>query len=460
MGIDMGFDMVPRLTSQISHWEDISKWGAFLDDIKKTYFDDPRVEMKVNHILFQVGERPTLPFEGSRFLRFSSKVSMDPRTEKYIRTVFECAKLHFGPRVVFWDEHFDQQGHYSWDEVHESVRSYEQPDVIKGPIGIDSSSVDVPLYEIKDLPGKGRGLIARICIPKGTRVLVEQPLVIVASQTSSATAMEKNIESQLRQMSKKEARQFFCLHNSFRGVLPPFTGIVQTNALACGESSSTGAVYPTLCLINNACRPNCQQTWNQEVKHETIHAIRDIAAGEEITIAYIPGGSSAERRHYLKEKFGFDCACEMCVLSAADIQASNGRRAEIENHDRAIANPLRMMRQPEKSLAHCRSMLKLLDEEYPACTTSLRARAYYDAFQICIAHGDQARASIFAEKSYEMSVVCQGEDSPETKNMKSFVLDPTKHTGFELCSRRWKTSGKKVNRKLKPEEFEKWLWRE
>lgn len=82
MGIDMGFDMVPRLTSQISHWEDISKWVAFLDDIKKTYFDDPRVEMKVNHILFQVGERPTLPFEGSKFLRFSSKVSMDPRTEK------------------------------------------------------------------------------------------------------------------------------------------------------------------------------------------------------------------------------------------------------------------------------------------------------------------------------------------------------------------------------------------
>ncbi|KAG6285149.1 hypothetical protein E4U46_006143, partial [Claviceps purpurea] len=110
MGIDMGFDMVPRLTSQISHWEDISKWGAFLDDIKKTYFGDPRVEMKVNHILFQVGERPTLPFEGSKFLRFSSK----------------CAELHFGPRVVFWDEHFDQQGHYSWDEVHESVRSYEQ----------------------------------------------------------------------------------------------------------------------------------------------------------------------------------------------------------------------------------------------------------------------------------------------------------------------------------------------
>ncbi|KAG6019655.1 hypothetical protein E4U40_006809 [Claviceps sp. LM458 group G5] len=440
MGIDMGFDMVPRLTSR---WEDVSKWGAFLDDIKKNYFDDPRVEMKANHILFQVGERPTLPFEGSKFLRFSSKVSIDPRTEQYIRTVFECAKLHFGLRVVFWNELFDQEGHYSWDEVYESVRSYKQ-----GPIDIDSSSVDAPLYEIKDLPGKGRGLMARVCIPKGTRILVEKPLVIVASQASSATAMEKEIGNQLRQLSEKKIGQFLCLHNSFRGALPPFTGIVQTNALACGEDSSTGAVYPTLCLINNACR------------HETIHAIRDIAAGEEITIAYIPSGSSAERRRHLKEKFGFDCACEMCVLPAADIQASNGRRAEMENHDRAIANPLRMMRQPEKSLAHCRSMLKLLDEEYPASTTILHVRAYYDAFQICIAHGDQARASIFAERSYEMSVVCRGEDSPETKNMKPFVLNPTKHAGFELCSRRWKTSGKKVNRKLKPEEFEKWLWRE
>ncbi|KAG5973099.1 hypothetical protein E4U56_005299 [Claviceps arundinis] len=400
--------------------------------------------MKANYILFQIGERPTLPFEGSKFLRFSSK----------------CAKLHFGLRVVFWNELFDQQGHYSWDEVHKSVRSYEQPDAIKGPIGIDSSSVDVPLYEIKDLPGKGRGLMARVSIPKGTRILVEKPLVIAASQTSSVTAMEKGIENQLRQLSEKKAGQFFCLHNSFRGVLPPFTGTVQTNALACGEGSSISAVYPTLCLINNACRPNCQQTWNQEAKHETIHAIRDIAAGEEITIAYIPSSSSAQRRHYLKEKFRFDCACEMCVLPAADIQASDDRRAEMESHDRTIANPLQMMTQPEKSLAHCRSMLKLLDEEYPACTTSLHTRAYYDAFQICIAHGDQARASIFAEKSYEMSVVCQGEDSPSTKKMKSFVMHPSKHTSFELCSRRWKTSKKKVNRKLKPEEFEKWLWRE
>ncbi|KAG5957479.1 hypothetical protein E4U58_005978 [Claviceps cyperi] len=451
MGIDMGFDMVPRLTSQ---WEDISKWGAFLDKIKKGYLNDPRVEVKADHILFQVGERPTLPFEGSKFLRFSSRVSVEPEPEKYIRTVFECAKLHFGSRVVFWNELFDQQGHHSWDEVHESVRSYKQ-----SPIGIESSPVDVPLYQIKDLPGKGRGLMARVCIPKGTRILVEKPLVIAAGPTS-ATAMEKNIGNQLRQLSEKEAGQFFCLHNSFRGVQLPFTGIVQTNALACGEGSSTGAVYPTLCLINHACRPNCQQTWNQEAKHETIHAIRDIAAGEEITIAYIPSGSSTERRRYLKEKFGFDCACEMCVLPAADIQASNGRRAEMENHDRAIANPLQMMTQPEKSLAHCRSMLRLLYEEYPASTTSLHTRAYFDAFQICIAHGDQTRASIFAEKSYEMSVVYQGEDSPETKKMKSFVLHPSKHTSFELCSRRWKTSTKKANRKLKPEEFEKWLWRE
>ncbi|KAG5922706.1 hypothetical protein E4U61_004668 [Claviceps capensis] len=85
-------------------------------------------------------------------------------------------------------------------------RSYEQPDVIKSPIGIDSSSIDVPLYGFEKLPGKGRGLIARICIPKGTRILVEKPLLLLVVASHSTTAMEKDIEARLRQLSKKEVR--------------------------------------------------------------------------------------------------------------------------------------------------------------------------------------------------------------------------------------------------------------
>ena len=50
----------------------------------------------------------------------------------------------------------------------------------------------------------------------------------------------------------------------------------------------------------------------------------------------------------------------------------------------------------------CRSLLQVLEEEYKGGAGALIARLYYDAFQISIAHGDQARASVFAERGYRL----------------------------------------------------------
>jgi len=127
MGVDAGFDMVPRLSKGIV---DKHNWGDFINFIKEHYKDDPRVEMKPHYILFKAGEHPRLPVEGHKLLRFSSKVSgriaAETRVESYIKTVTTVAKVHFGSRVRAWDEADDQHGHYDWREVHESIRSYEQ----------------------------------------------------------------------------------------------------------------------------------------------------------------------------------------------------------------------------------------------------------------------------------------------------------------------------------------------
>ncbi|KAG6002088.1 hypothetical protein E4U43_001178, partial [Claviceps pusilla] len=340
-------------------------------------------------------------------------------------------------------------------------------DETEGSSNNSNSSQNVPLYDIKDVPGKGRGLIARCDILKGTLVLVEKPLVIVPPIPSPAfipaveEALKWNIADQLRQLSKEQVRQFLSLHNNHRGQeLHPFLGIAQTNALPCGPDSSTGALYATACLINHSCRPNCGHSWNSEVKHETIYAIRDIAAGEEITIGYLESGSQAERAKSLKASFGFDCACELCRLPAAELRASDDRRAKMKQLDRAIGTPPRMAFQPRECLHDCHSLLQLLDAEYPGSATALHARAYHDAFQICIAHGDQARARIFAERSYEMNVLCGGEDSPETKNAKYLALRPADHPAFAMCSKNWMTSRNMVKKGVSAERFERWLWRE
>ncbi|PTB34877.1 hypothetical protein M441DRAFT_74731 [Trichoderma asperellum CBS 433.97] len=112
-------------------------------------------------------------------------------------------------------------------------------------------------------------------------------------------------------------------------------------------------------------------------KHKTIYAIRSIERGAEITISYDHGGASRERQVFLKDPFGFRCV--------------------------------------------------FLEQELDGCASAMIARLYYDAFHIIIAHGDQARASMFAERAYKARVICEGEDSPETLRVKSLAVKPADH---------------------------------
>lgn len=309
---------------------------------------------------------------------------------------------------------------------------------------------------MKDVPGKGRGLIARSDISKGTQILCEKPLLLAGPMPPDVLNLK--LAADLKKLPKESQRRFLSLHNSRPGELP-FYSIFKTNALPCGPDSSTGGVYPTICFINHDCLPNAHNNWNSEAEHETIYATRAIAAGEEITIPYDKGGPSAERRVHLLKSFGFNCKCRTCSLPPVELQASDKRRLMIQNLDEAIGDPFRMQNRPKESLSDCHSLLQILEDEYDGRPGILAARMYYDAFQVTISHGDQARASVFADRAYKLRVLGEGEDSPETRRMHNLARKPSEHRAFGLCSRRWKTTKEMVPKGLDKAEFEKWLFR-
>jgi SET domain len=313
------------------------------------------------------------------------------------------------------------------------------------------------LFSIQLVPGKGRGLVARFNIDKGKRILSEKPL-LTTPNLSPIGLMESTIAAKLKALSKTEQSQFLSLHNNFPGKYP-FSGITKTNALPCGSDSVIGGVYPTICLVNHSCLPNAHNSWNSDTKCETIHAICFIKAGEEITISYDKGGPFESRHTHLKNAFGFECSCGLCTLPPADLQASDARRRRIQLLDNAIGDSDRMMNRPEESLADCHSLLQVLEEEYKGGVGVLIARLYYDAFQISICHSDLARASVFAERGFRSRVMCEGEDSPETKQIKSLMKNPAGHRNFGT-SNRWKTTKGLVPKGLDTDGFEKWLWRQ
>ena len=125
MGIDAGFDMVPCLSKGAV---DKQNWRSFIKFIKERFQNDDLVEIKPNYFEFKAGEHPLLPFEGHKFLRFSSKISGShaKAVEDYIDGVTRVAQACFGSRVRCWNEAADKGGFYNWQEVHESIESYEQ----------------------------------------------------------------------------------------------------------------------------------------------------------------------------------------------------------------------------------------------------------------------------------------------------------------------------------------------
>ena len=68
---------------------------------------------------------------------------------------------------------------------------------------------------------------------------------------------------------------------------------------------------------------------------------------------------------------------------------------------------------------------------------------YYDALQIAIASGDQARPRDFAETAYAARVVLEGEDNPEAIGLKRLAERPTDHRLYGMLMR-WKQAAKKV----------------
>ncbi|KAI1345488.1 hypothetical protein F5Y01DRAFT_320728 [Xylaria sp. FL0043] len=118
-----------------------------------------------------------------------------------------------------------------------------------------------------------------------------------------------------------------------------------------------------------------------------------------------------------------------------------------------------MSTKPLVSPHACQTLLKALVDAYGTHNMVLVPRVCYDAFQIVISHGDEARAMVFAETGYKVRLICEGEDSPAVRKAKYLMQNPSSHYRFALSSQQWKSSKDAQPKNLSTDEFEKWLWR-
>ncbi|KAK1659872.1 hypothetical protein BDP55DRAFT_678143 [Colletotrichum godetiae] len=101
--------------------------------------------------------------------------------------------------------------------------------------------------------------------------------------------------------------------------------------------------------------------------------------------------------------------------------------------------------------------MKLLMEEKGIADARI-PRLYYDAFQIVIAKGDEARANVFAERASVERPIMEGSDSAVVHRLNKYATNPSSHV-LHGTSKQWRQGVNKIPQGLNEQDFEKWLWR-
>jgi len=318
------------------------------------------------------------------------------------------------------------------------------------------NKVEKTLWRLDTIPGKGKALFATEDIAPGTLILSEPPIITTDCITSMDT-VEKDIARNLRTKDKDSQRAYLSLHNNFpsekKSIL---SNIIRSNGYPLGPSSEVGGVFLNIARLNHSCRPNAKHSWNKNSKQQSVYALRNISAGDEITLSYLEGGASKERQESLLQNFQFRCKCDLCSLPARELKASDARILRAKALDNTIGNWDSARYSPKKVLANVRKLLEIYREE--GIDDDRLANLYWDAFQVVIMHGDQARASECARHYVDLKVLSEGPDSANVEEVQPYISKPATHKNFGE-TKDWETAVEDVPTGLDNEAFEKWLWR-
>jgi hypothetical protein len=313
------------------------------------------------------------------------------------------------------------------------------------------------IITLREVPGKGNGLIATQKILKGTRILAEKPIITVPEDAPDSPALRAHINRQVDTLPSDQRQAFLSMCNIYPGGdYSQYLGIIRTNALPMDSGSG---IFLDACRINHACDNNAQKGWNDIIKRHTVHALRDIDKGEEITITYLGVLSNRRtRQEALLKKFGFTCSCRLCSLPPHLSAESDRRLDEILELEVRIGKDglMGILSDPQRILGYVDRQVRLYNEQGPDDIGL--PRAFFDAAQITAAHGDLARARVFSERAAAGWTVLEGEDSLKVLKTKQLARDPSSHDTYGT-SAAWKTAVDDIPQGLDLTEFEDWLWK-
>ncbi|OTA68672.1 SET domain-containing protein [Hypoxylon sp. EC38] len=182
-----------------------------------------------------------------------------------------------------------------------------------------------PVYEVIDIPGKGKGVVATRQINRAEPIIADWAALVVDLNFPTSVKRAQGyqlLHVAVDQLSDPDRVLLLARNNVFSADI--VEDVLRTNAFSFTVAGETHmALYPQVARVNHACRPNAFIRFTPSSLAVSIVALKDIEPGEEITLTYVPMGKTREERRAGLLKWGF-------ISSKAEVAASDYRREKIK----------------------------------------------------------------------------------------------------------------------------------
>ncbi|KAI0785784.1 hypothetical protein C8Q75DRAFT_309360 [Abortiporus biennis] len=180
-------------------------------------------------------------------------------------------------------------------------------------------------YEVQEIPGRGKGLVALQDLEAGDLIIAERPLTVSAQAIKAPPVDSSRINPKYNDIMKQYQDEYHILFQNladrmeprqkaeFMGLVNshehdgsgPIFGRIRTNSFGVTFKGDSSNELANLCNVvgniisraNHSCCPNSMFSFDEPSFSIELRAVRKIKKGEEITVAYHAGelASTSER---------------------------------------------------------------------------------------------------------------------------------------------------------------------
>ncbi|KAL0579217.1 hypothetical protein V5O48_002779 [Marasmius crinis-equi] len=307
---------------------------------------------------------------------------------------------------------------------------------------------DRTMFDVVDMEGKGKGLIAVRDIKQGELVIQEKPILTVPDEDIPESLLSPILQNltagQTKALLSLSYTRLKAAKDETVNLNPKTQTLHERYLLAEGIIVNNGVgimhdgqrrlgVFPRMARLNHACASayNLAYAWRVDEEELRVYALKDIRQGDELLISYIDSRRPREERiQKLQQAYGFACTCPTCSLPTEKSEHSDGLLTQFTP---IYTNFARWY----KGLITGKEAIKIMNElwQLTVDTGYVRERGRWaqEAAYVATVHGDETSARQWLRLAIKWMAIETGDDSPKSSNLQ-FTLDNL-HDHPELASR-------------------------